>query len=557
MKKILFAAAALVAMASCATEDIVLSAAPEAIGFDSAFVDNSTRSVVDPSYTNAKLFTDFQVYGYVNGTPLFNTNNAGVRVAKDITNNTEGQTHTQWKYEGTQYWINGASYDFNAVAPATNGGWTKIDTTDATQTTLSFTNNGTTDLLYAYASAVGASSNNSPISFTFRHTLSKVKFSFENAYNGLNTSIRVKDIKILDPYKTGNVVLKATTDATPTEWSNQAVDANATNPFTLDFGMATDNQATAAKEAVEVNFVYGTTYESYNELLMIPGAGPYTDTNNGNKKCYTVQFTVELLVGTSEISEYTHTIYTSFVPEPGKSYDLKAVINHTNIDPSTEQEAIEFDVREIADWTGYNNDCITEVTSVATEAELRSAVAAGENVKLAANIELTAPLKYAPVTRTTTINEFIVDLNGYNISSTADVFEVAGGTLNIIGNGEVRAATTNGTPYCAVWAYGDAVVNISGGTYMIGYPTGDYNDLIYAKENAVINIYGGTFHNSGRENAFVLNVKDGSKADINVYGGSYEKFNPADNNSEGANTNFVAAGYKSVADGDYFKVVAE
>ena len=546
MKKILFAAAALVAMASCATEDIVSSAAPEAIGFDSAFVDNSTRSVVDPSYTNAKLFTDFQVYGYVNGTPLFNTDNTGVRVAKDITNNTEGQTHTQWKYEGTQYWINGASYDFNAVAPATNGGWTKT-AADKDATTLSFTNNGTTDLLYAYASAVGASQSNSPISFTFRHTLSKVKFSFENAYNGLNTSIRVKDIKILDPYKTGNVVLNQNTT-----WSNQAVDA--TNPFTLDFGMATDNQATAAKEAVEVNFVYGTTYESYNELLMIPGAGPYTDANNGNKQCYTVQFTVELLVGTSEISEYTHTIYTSFVPEPGKSYDLKAVINHTNINPSTEQEAIEFDVREIADWTGYNNDCITEVTSVANEAELKAAVAKGENVKLTANIELTAPLKYAPVTRATPINEFIVDLNGHNISSTADVFEVAGGTLNIIGNGVVHAATTNGTPYCAVWAYGDAVVNISGGTYMTGYPTGDYNDLIYAKENAVINIYGGTFYNSGRENAYVLNLKDGSEADINVYGGSYEKFNPADNLSEGANTNFVVAGKTVEQAGDWYTV---
>ena len=550
MKKILFAAAALVAMASCATEDIVSSAAPEAIGFDSAFVDNSTRSNYDPSYTNTKLFTDFQVYGYVNGTPLFNTNNAGVRVAKDITNNTEGQTQTQWKYEGTQYWINGASYAFNAVAPATNGGWTKIDTTDATQTTLSFTNNGTTDLLYAYASAVGASSNNSPISFTFRHTLSKVKFSFENAYNGLNTSIRVKDIKILDPYKTGNVVLKATTDATPTVWSNQAVDA--TTPFTLDFGHAASN---GASENIAMLFDYGTTYESYNEMLMIPGAGPYTDANNGNKKCYTVEFTVELYVGASYISEYTHTIYTSFVPEPGKSYDLKAVINHTNIDPSTEQEAIEFDVTEIADWAGYNNDCITEVTSVANETELRAAIAAGENVKLTANIEnLTAPLKYAPVTRATKINEFIVDLNGHNISSTADVFEVAGGTLNIIGNGEVHAATTNGTPYCAVWAYGDAVVNISGGTYMTGYPTNDYNDLIYAKGNAVINIYGGTFHNSGRENAFVLNLKDGSNAAINVYGGKYEKFNPADNLSEGANTNFVVAGKTVEQDGDWYTV---
>lgn len=542
MKKILFAAAALVAMASCATEDIVLSAAPEAIGFDSTFVDNSTRSVKDPSYTNANLFTDFQVYGYVNGTPLFNTDNTGVRVAKDITNNTEGQTQTQWKYEGTQYWINGASYDFNAVAPATNGGWIKT-AADKDATTLSFTNNGTTDLLYAYASAMGASSSNKPISFTFRHTLSKVKFSFENAYNGVNTSIRVKEIKILNPYKTGNVVLNQNTT-----WSNQVVDA--TTPLTLDFGMATDNQATTDKEAVEVNFVYGTTYESQNELLMIPGAIP------GG---YEVTFTVDLLVGETTIATYNHSAVVDFAPAPGMAYDIKAVINHSNIDPSTEQEAIEFDVTEIKGWDQYTDVDATILTSVATAEQLAAAVAKGESVKLTDDIVLTNTLRYAPVTRATTIDEFVVDLNGHKISSEKDVFEVAGGTLTIIGNGEVHAAINNGTPYCAVWAYDDAVVNIYGGTYKTGYPTGDYNDLIYAKENAVINIYGGTFHNSGRENAYVLNVKDQdrSTAHINVYGGKYEKFNPANNLSEGPNTNFVAAGYKSVADGDYFKVVAE
>jgi hypothetical protein len=238
------------------------------------------------------------------------------------------------------------------------------------------------------------------------------------------------------------------------------------------------------------------------------------------------------------------------------AYDIKAVINHKNIDPSTEQEAIEFTVAEIIGWDQYTDENATILTSVATAEQLAAAVAKGESVKLTDDIVLTNTLRYAPVTRATTINEFIVDLNGHNISSTADVFEVAGGTLNIIGNGVVHAATSNLEPYCAVWAYGDAVVNISGGTYKIGYPAGDYNDLIYAKGNAVINIYGGTFHNSGRENAYVLNVKDQdrSTAHINVYGGKYEKFNPADNLSEGANTNFVVAGKTVEQDGDWYTV---
>ena len=171
----------------------------------------------------------------------------------------------------------------------------------------------------------------------------------------------------------------------------------------------------------------------------------------------------------------------------------------------------------------------------------------GETIVLLHDVTIDNVLKVAD-------KKVTFNLNGHNISSTTDVFEVAGGALTIIGDGEVHAATTNSEPCCAVWAYGEAVVNINGGTYKIGYPAGDYNDLIYAKDSAVINIYGGTFHNSGRENAFVLNLKDGSNAAINVYGGSYEKFNPANNLSEGANTNFVVEGKTVEQNGDWYIV---
>jgi hypothetical protein len=352
MKKTLFAIAAMVAMVACNNDYVVKETAQEAIGFDNMFVDNSTRSVNDPSF-NAGNLTNFHVYGYVEGAPLFNdesTNDENDGV--DVTKNGD-----KWSYNGTQYWIAGANYIFNAVAPATNGGWTKVvatdatDATNATQTTLSFTNNGTTDLLYATAAQKGLVSNNPKVAFTFRHTLSKVKFSFENAYNASNATIRVKNIQITDAYKTGDVVLKAATETTPTAWTP------GTNDLALSFGMATDDQTTDAKEDVEVAFAYGKTYESQKELFMIPGAGATDITvTNADKSttsyndAYTVQFTVELLVSGEKISDYNHTIYTTFVPQPGKSYDLKAVINPENIDPDHAQEPIEFTVTEITDW---------------------------------------------------------------------------------------------------------------------------------------------------------------------------------------------------------------
>ena len=536
MKKILFAAAALVAMASCATEDIVSSAAPEAIGFDSAFVDNSTRSNYDPSYTNDNLFTDFAAFAHVNGAVIFND--------KKVTGSGINGT---WTYDGTQYWVKNAKYNFAAIAPKTvtgGGYWNNAVTSvnsdySAITTEFDFRSTSATDLLYAEVENItGKASGNAKIGFSFRHLLSKVKFSFKNDYSTEAFSIRVYDIRIENAYLDGHV--KVTNSAT--EWT-ASTDSGNYCPILVG-NVNVDGAAYTVASA----FTYGTTLESHNECFLIPGAVP------GG---YEVTFKVDLLVGETLIDTYEHSAIVDFAPVPGMAYDINAVINHENIDPSTEQEAIEFTVTEIQNWDQYTNVDATVMTSVATEAELRAAIAAGESVKLADDINLTTPLRYAPVTRATTINEFVVDLNGHNLSSATDVFEVSGGTLNIIGDGEVHAATTNGEPYCAVWAYGNAVVNINGGTYKIGYPDGDYNDLIYAKENAVINIYGGTFHNSGRENAFVLNLKDGSKADINVYGGSYEKFNPANNESEGPNTNFVATGYKSVADGDYFKVVAE
>ena len=126
MKKVIFALAAVVALAACSQEDVIVADKGAAIGFDT-FVENSTRSVNDPSYTNSSMFSDFAVYGYVNGAVLLD----GVRVAKNgadmDVDDYAGQTNTDWKYEGTQYWIAGANYNFNAVAPKTNGGWTKVD----------------------------------------------------------------------------------------------------------------------------------------------------------------------------------------------------------------------------------------------------------------------------------------------------------------------------------------------------------------------------------------------------------------------------------------------
>lgn len=335
MKKTLLALFAFAALVSC-TKDNVLENNNEAIGFNKTFIQNSVKSVNDPSFTDANLFSDFAVYGFVEGAVLFD----GTQVSKSISND---KLTSDWKYEGTQYWIAGANYDFNAVAPY-NGGWTKTSATNDA-TTLSFVNNGTTDLLYAYASQEGKVSGNTAVALDFRHVLSKVKFSFENAYNASNATIKVSEITITNPYISATATLNANT-----VWSAWASDAS----FKLNFGAAVnetqDDDSTA--EGVNVSnsadaFAFGTTLESYSELLLIPGAKP--------EGGYVVTFKVDLLVNGSSVKVYEHSVKADFVPEAGQSYDIKAVINAQNIDPQGKQEPIEFTVNKVEGWGTTNN----------------------------------------------------------------------------------------------------------------------------------------------------------------------------------------------------------
>ena len=315
MKKLFIAIVALAAAAACSNSEIV-SLNQEAIAFDNAFVNNSVRSVVDPSYTNTNMFADFQVYGYVESQPLFNAEDTGVTVSKTITND---ELSSVWKYNGTQYWIEGAKYNFAAVAPAT--GWTKT-AASKDGVTLSFTNDGVHDILYAQSAEItGKATGNETVAFTFRHILSKAKFSFKNAYNATNTELQVRNIHITNAYKTGNVALTALRS----DWSNQD------GTLDLNFGNAAVASATA-----EEPFAFNTEVESYNELLLIPAA-------YRSAAPLAISFEYDIVVSGEVVRtfEVNTTVEASF--EPGHSYDFKATI--------TPGEPIEFTVTKITDWT--------------------------------------------------------------------------------------------------------------------------------------------------------------------------------------------------------------
>ena len=193
--------------------------------------------------------------------------------------------------------------------------------------------------------------------------------------------------------------------------------------------------------------------------------------------------------------------------------------------------------------------------------ELRAALANGGSVTLSEDVTVEAPL----VVETGKTVE--IDLNGkdsINTTSLPDtdprygnttVFEVKGGaTLNIKGDGNIKAIGTkpNEDGYrMAVYAYGDAKVNIYGGNFVNDQDYNDHNallDLINADQQAVINIYGGTFESKSANNRgyWVLNLKDGSGAAINVYGGTFINYDPSSSMTENPVKNFVAEGYTAI-----------
>ena len=190
-----------------------------------------------------------------------------------------------------------------------------------------------------------------------------------------------------------------------------------------------------------------------------------------------------------------------------------------------------------------------------SEAELLAALESGE-VKLEGNINITSPVV---VTETVTL-----DMNGKTISNETDIWNttgdnkdwslisVQGGKLTITGNGELAPLAND----CySVDVRNGGEVTIENGTI------GGNISAVYVHDG-VANINGGTYSitqlSEHEDERFTLNCLDenyvGGTANIIVKGGSFNKFNPAENLAEGAETNFVAEGFEATAEGDVYTV---
>lgn len=284
MKKIFFAAIALVALASCAKEEFV-SVNRQAISFGEAFVDNATRA----DYSVAGNLTEFYVYGTASGTMqgggtvnIFDGDKVTGTVGNDVWNCTE-----------TQYWIPGANYAFAAVvdatveAPASNNGMPTTLTTIADDATTG--NMYLKDMLYAEATVDGDDVTvdyDTPVNFTFQHLLSKVHFTVTSTAQG-DYSHKVTGIKVYN-YAEGTYTIN---DGT---WNCNG------DPVAVTFA-----------DIAGVSSTNGTTGVSNADMLLVPTADTYN-----------VTFTVELYKGTTKLGTETKTIPVEKDLVKGNAYNF-------------------------------------------------------------------------------------------------------------------------------------------------------------------------------------------------------------------------------------------
>lgn len=333
MKKIfLIGLTAAAMLASCSNDETVEMAQQKAIGFSNAFVNNGTRSVVDPSFTTSTL-SDFAVYGFTQNGQIFN----GEKVSKG------GAASTGWSYDNVQYWVPGNTYTFGAIAPHSAAKVSNVTLpTGATKVEMkvAFTNTDAkqVDLLHAAPTQIAGTAvtptYKEPVSMTFNHQLSKVKFSFENAV-GVGYNVKVSNVKITNAYANGTLTVAAAGN----NWSDQT-----NQNLELNFGNVV-NDASGTEAAVIANTA---TLESYNEKLMIPMGGSAT---------YTVTFTAELYKGNVLLGIYDHTVEIKNVEfKLGYCYNFKASLTHENITGEGELKPIEFKLAGINDWNNVDNN---------------------------------------------------------------------------------------------------------------------------------------------------------------------------------------------------------
>ena len=323
MKKYLFIGIAATAMLASCTNDEIVEVAPQgnAIAFSNAFVDKATRA------TDVTEVSEIIVNGW---------RTKGTTTEQNFSNQKVTKSGGTWTYDPVQYWDANYSYVFETAynvgnnvatwAPANAGGTITVNNND-----------GETDVLYARVEK--AAGNQTTVEFTYNHMLSRVKFSFKNAFE----STAAATITVTD------VTLKAYTSASVTP-------VNVAKPywtFDTNAALATTGMAFTSSEVKDMEVASDAKETEHHYIIpnaQADGATAMAD--------YLVSFKVVLTQG-SVSDTYTHTdLALPIKLQAGNSYDFTVDLTAKNVNPKEQLTPIEFSA-SVAAWTDKGDNAVT------------------------------------------------------------------------------------------------------------------------------------------------------------------------------------------------------
>ena len=440
------------------------------ISFENAFIDN----VTSVGFEQTSDLTAFDVWGFVE-----NSNGviATIFDGTDVTNN-----NGVWGYTGDkQYWFPGNNYYFDAVAPANSNNAT-IEKGTKGLANVAFTNvDGTEDLIFASEDIANVSANQGAVGFVFNHLLSKTKFTFTNAFPGVE--ITVTDVKMVVP-------ANATYDFVSEAWGPVAGDLE------LVFGNANVETTNIAAK-------------STTELLSIPADAAQN---------YEITFTVNVLMnGEVFYTDVKTSTVTGVTLEKGRAYNFAA-----NITPEIlNLEEIKFDVVRVEGWDTTAPD-VQFPTAMVNGVEYKTL---GEALEAAASAsENNTP---GEPTTVTLVSDTVVDAD---VTTTFKNNQ----TVNLDLNGKTITATSNGDDVRAFsnrnmfTVKGGATLTIENGTIEYSH-TGENmgwsasTNVFDVTDGGVLNIKNSTIKNlGGSDMAFAIHLNNWGEVTLNVENSTIE-----------------------------------
>lgn len=274
-----------VAQAGCRQEPLPVSRDAICFSVESAAeveLETKTGAPDDQTYTGIRLYGNTETAAVFDGTTTLTKNN----------------TSGAWEYTPLKYWEKGATYAFRAVYPTqasiTSGsGSSVVVTYDSEGTNTGTTFTGEYDLMVASAAAVDADTQvGTPVTLSFQHALTAVRFVFTKGGNDASTTCKIKSLK-LNNVSTSGTLTYSGADVAQDDWAPATAPAEG---WTFDVGtsgwtVATTNGYTSqwyytVPQALSgAKLVYGYDWGGDKDTVELSLPGPWAP---GTAYVYTI-----------------------------------------------------------------------------------------------------------------------------------------------------------------------------------------------------------------------------------------------------------------------------